>query len=310
MAAWAIARGDGLNPTGKTSDDSNVAQIIWRDAQGVEGTLELGADEVTIGRALECAIRTEDALVSRVHARIFLRGRQYVVEDLGSANGVFVDERQVTAHALSHGDAVRCGSLWLRFVERKAAKPTGEAGRAHVPVPEPKPAVANSAEAPNVRVAPGHNAEAEAEIRSLRRRIEQMQSELNVLRATKWGDDDARRMEDLDRDLLAAQTERDAAQAKLAVAENSLRTEGANVKFRRAMELAEHARELAQDLADAVSAARIESMAAEQEFEQFADALPRASFELIRQALKDTGMGLDRAKELLRDLRQTAGELK
>ena len=47
-------------------------------------------------------------------------------------------------------------------------------------------------------------------------------------------------------------------------------------------------------------------MAAEGEFEQYAQNLPRASFELIRQSLKDGASHCDEARDLLRKLREVA----
>jgi len=69
---------------------------------------------------MDCAIRTDDAMVSRHHSRVFWGGGGYVLEDLGSANGVYFQEQRVQSHMFKHGDAVRCGSLWLRFVDAGA----------------------------------------------------------------------------------------------------------------------------------------------------------------------------------------------
>src|SRR5215475_5472121 len=66
---------------------------------------------------MDCAIRTDDAMVSRHHSRVFWGGGGYVLEDLSSANGVYFQEQRVQSHLFKHGDAVRCGSLWLRFVD-------------------------------------------------------------------------------------------------------------------------------------------------------------------------------------------------
>jgi len=57
------------------------ARISWRDVAGIEGQLELGFTEIFIGRAVECAVRTEDPLVSRRHARIYFMNGAYVIED-------------------------------------------------------------------------------------------------------------------------------------------------------------------------------------------------------------------------------------
>ena len=47
-------------------------------------------------------------------------------------------------------------------------------------------------------------------------------------------------------------------------------------------------------------------MAAEGEFEQYAHNIPRASFELIRQSLKDAAAHCDEARDMLRKLREVA----
>src|SRR5687768_9936422 len=72
---------------------------------------------------MDCAIRTDDAMVSRHHARMYWGGGGFVIEDLGSANGVYYQEQRVQSHLLKHGDAVRCGSLWLRFIDTAQLEP-------------------------------------------------------------------------------------------------------------------------------------------------------------------------------------------
>ena len=65
-----------------------MARLLFRDSQGREGAVELSPTEtVYVGRGLECAIRTDDGMVSRRHAQIRMEGGAYVIEDLGSANG-------------------------------------------------------------------------------------------------------------------------------------------------------------------------------------------------------------------------------
>src|SRR5678816_4213113 len=94
------------------------ARILYRDSQGRDGEVQLDpAVPCYVGRALECAIRTDDAMVSRKHSGIRMEGNRYVVEDLGSSNGTHVNNVRVTKQALAHNDVVQCGSLWLRYVE-------------------------------------------------------------------------------------------------------------------------------------------------------------------------------------------------
>jgi len=94
------------------------ARILFRDSQGRDGSIDLDPSvPVYVGRALECAIRTDDAMVSRKHSMIRMEQSRFFVEDLGSSNGTHVNDVRVTKQPLNHNDVVRCGSLWLRYIE-------------------------------------------------------------------------------------------------------------------------------------------------------------------------------------------------
>ena len=111
------------------------ARVLFRDSQGRDGQVDLNpAAPLYVGRALDCAIRTDDAMVSRKHSMIRMENGRFYVEDLGSSNGTHVNDMRVNKHPLSHNDVVRCGSLWLRFIEDA---PAG-AGVGH-PAPGPVP---------------------------------------------------------------------------------------------------------------------------------------------------------------------------
>jgi pSer/pThr/pTyr-binding forkhead associated (FHA) protein len=92
-----------------------MPKLVYHDSDGVEKMINLGADPVLIGRATECQIQTQDAMVSRRHARIVWDGN-YWIEDLGSSNGVFVGSEKVQRAAIRPGDTVSCGSLVLKLL--------------------------------------------------------------------------------------------------------------------------------------------------------------------------------------------------
>ena len=274
---------------------------------------------------MDCAIRTDDAMVSRHHSRVFWGGGGYVLEDLSSANGVYFQEQRVQSHLFKHGDAVRCGSLWLRFVDTGPTAGDGAAGQPMIPSHPGMGAVPQIAATGHVSAvqsqpqghvspaAPGGPpaissvpSEADVEIRVLRRRVEQLQTELRVYRTNKFNQDTARRMEDLENDLSMIEIERDSLKSKLERAEQQMTAEAGSVKVRRALEIAAATAETSASLNDLLSSLRIEVMAAEGEFEQYATNIPRASFELIRQSLKDGAAHCDEARELLRKLREVA----
>ena len=103
-----------------------MARLIFRDSQGREGTVELSANEtVYVGRGLECAIRTDDGMVSRRHAQFRSENGRFVVEDLGSANGTHLNNIRIQKQALGHTDVIQCGSLVIRFLDRPYEDRTG-----------------------------------------------------------------------------------------------------------------------------------------------------------------------------------------
>ena len=304
-----------------------AARVLWRDAQGNEGATDLTVDEALVGRATECAIRTDDAMVSRHHARIVWRGDGYHVEDLGSSNGLYVQEQRVSRHALRHGDAVRCGSLWLRFLDDSAESSAAGSAPPSAPIPshaaqpdaasEPyaappgldtglePPVSAPHRHAPATPPAPALVDGATAdEVRRLRRRVEQLQAELRIVRG---GGETAQRMEELEGELATLADERDQLKTRLESMRATLESESGDAKVRRAGEIQHRAGEIVASLNDVLSNLRINIMAAEGEFEQFHDALPRASFELIREALKSSAADMETAREMMRDLRTLAG---
>ena len=75
------------------------------------------SDEMTVGRAPGCGISLpDDTFVSQLHARIFRRDGDVFVEDLGSTNGTFLNDKKVTsAVPLRKGDKVKFGGTTLEL---------------------------------------------------------------------------------------------------------------------------------------------------------------------------------------------------
>lgn len=72
--------------------------------------LELHQDEITIGRDVSNEIVISDPEVSRRHARLVEQREGYVIEDLGSTNGTFVNgQRLMGPHLLRPGEVVMFG---------------------------------------------------------------------------------------------------------------------------------------------------------------------------------------------------------
>ncbi|HSS50165.1 MAG TPA: FHA domain-containing protein, partial [Thermoanaerobaculia bacterium] len=74
--------------------------------------------ELVLGRSPQCDVVLDHTAVSRMHARVFAEGGEVYLEDLGAANGTFVDGRQVFGTVRLHdGQTIELG----RSSEGKAA---------------------------------------------------------------------------------------------------------------------------------------------------------------------------------------------
>jgi pSer/pThr/pTyr-binding forkhead associated (FHA) protein len=62
-----------------------------------------------IGRTEECEVRIQNEYVSRKHAEVLLQEGRWMVRDLGSANGLFMDQQRLTTAVVNGPTAVRLG---------------------------------------------------------------------------------------------------------------------------------------------------------------------------------------------------------
>ena len=76
------------------------------------------ADELTIGRAAGCQIPLDDSYASQLHARLFRRNSELLVEDLGSTNGTFLNRKRVdSAVPIRKGDRLQVGKTVLELTK-------------------------------------------------------------------------------------------------------------------------------------------------------------------------------------------------
>ena len=80
---------------------------------------------VTIGRLPDNTVVIDNAAVSSHHACVFREGDKFIVEDLQSTNGTFVNNKRVTRETLRGGDVVRVGKHTLVFDQQAAGESTG-----------------------------------------------------------------------------------------------------------------------------------------------------------------------------------------
>jgi pSer/pThr/pTyr-binding forkhead associated (FHA) protein len=93
-------RGRGKRPT----------SLVVTDGALTGTRIRLGAAPISIGRAEDSTLVLGDDYVSTHHARFSPRGDQWLVEDLGSTNGTYLDRTKVTGPTLVPlGTPVRIG---------------------------------------------------------------------------------------------------------------------------------------------------------------------------------------------------------
>jgi pSer/pThr/pTyr-binding forkhead associated (FHA) protein len=84
---------------------------------GDSAAVVIAPGEITLGRSTSCNVALDSGAVSKVHARIERTADQLLVEDLGSANGTFVNGAAVTNAFLQNGDVVSLAGVEAFRVE-------------------------------------------------------------------------------------------------------------------------------------------------------------------------------------------------
>ena len=88
--------------------------LKFKDTKINEFLLEQGRN-ITIGRRESNVIVIENLAVSGMHAKIDPIDKGYLLTDLKSKNGTFVNGQLVATHWLGHGDTVSIGKHTLVF---------------------------------------------------------------------------------------------------------------------------------------------------------------------------------------------------
>jgi len=75
-----------------------------------------------IGRGLDMDLRVDDLTASKRHARIISNDHnEFIIEDLASSNGTFLNGVQITTKKLRHGDEIRIGGVTVEFCQQEEA---------------------------------------------------------------------------------------------------------------------------------------------------------------------------------------------
>jgi len=89
---------------------SQTFQLVMRAGPNPGKVFTLSKNEIIMGRDVSADVVINSAEVSRRHTRLYLDAGQYIIEDLGSTNGTFVNgQRLSTPQVLRSGDTIMLG---------------------------------------------------------------------------------------------------------------------------------------------------------------------------------------------------------
>lgn len=95
--------------------------LIFLSGDLIAVPIPLEREEVILGRAVAADVRLNDSKVSRRHARLRTIKNpadgtpEYVLTDLNSRNGTFLNGQKINQETLQHGDKITLGDYILRF---------------------------------------------------------------------------------------------------------------------------------------------------------------------------------------------------
>jgi hypothetical protein len=100
----------------KTPSQTSQRQVylVRIDPSG-ETVIPIVGGYISIGRSEENTVIIEDPNVSRQHALVEKTDGRFIIRDLESTNGTFVDGSRIEKHALHNGDTITIGTTKLQF---------------------------------------------------------------------------------------------------------------------------------------------------------------------------------------------------
>lgn len=97
-----------------------MAKIIIKFNNEVIDHIDLKQGDMKIGRKPGCDIMIDNLAISGEHANIFTVGEDSFIQDMGSTNGTFINNKKITKHHLKNGDAVVIGKHTLVYLTESA----------------------------------------------------------------------------------------------------------------------------------------------------------------------------------------------
>jgi pSer/pThr/pTyr-binding forkhead associated (FHA) protein len=113
-----------FDPTSKVESlpslDEGTAMLVVVRGPNAGARYLLDREETTVGRHPDCEIFLHDVTVSRRHSEFRREGGEFLLRDLGSLNGTYVNGDRVEEKDLDSGDEVQIGRFKLLYIGSEA----------------------------------------------------------------------------------------------------------------------------------------------------------------------------------------------
>lgn len=114
---------DPVSPSGLTGEEQAAvaalprtsALLIMQRGPSAGARFLLDAAKTIAGRSVDADIFLDDVTVSRRHAEFVREGDDFVVRDIGSLNGTYINRSRIDAAVLRSGDEVQIGKYRLTY---------------------------------------------------------------------------------------------------------------------------------------------------------------------------------------------------
>jgi two-component system, cell cycle response regulator len=100
----------------KTEAGAGCLVLIYPPGPDMGRRFPLENDEIVLGRGSDCDIQIDRDSVSRRHARVYRVDDQWMVEDLGSTNGSYVNDVPIQRSPLRDNDFLKIGAAIFKFL--------------------------------------------------------------------------------------------------------------------------------------------------------------------------------------------------
>ena len=115
----------GTNPNKTLVHQSNLPPLEQSPMQGclviiygedLGRRIPISTQPMIVGRSSKSEIQLDQEAVSRNHCRIRYNGKHFMIRDLGSTNGTYVDDKLIDETRLRDGDQIKIGRTILKFI--------------------------------------------------------------------------------------------------------------------------------------------------------------------------------------------------